>query len=67
MSQEKLQTIDLDSLAECSGGNSYVRACYRGAITGGTAGIPGGPKTILAGSILGCLGVMAENAYERNS
>ena len=68
MSKQTVDAIDLNHLVEIKGaGNSYVRECYKGAITGGLAGSPGGPKGIFLGGILGCLGNMAANAWERNS
>jgi hypothetical protein len=67
MSEQVIEAIDPFKLVEVTGGNSYVKECYKGAMTGALAGAPGGPKGMFFGGILGCLGGMAANAFERNT
>jgi hypothetical protein len=66
MSKQTVETIDLDLLANATGGNSYLRSCAEGAAVGGVHGVVGGPKGVAVGAGLGCLGYMAANAIKRN-
>jgi hypothetical protein len=67
MQEQTLETIDQSNLTAVTGGNSYVKECWKGALTGAAAGSPGGPQGAFLGGILGCLGNMGANAIERNS
>jgi hypothetical protein len=66
MLEQTLETIDQSNLTAVTGGNSYVKECYKGALTGAAGGSVAGPKGAFFGGILGCLAGMGANAIERN-
>jgi hypothetical protein len=66
MSNQPADAIDLNQLANVTGGNSYGQSCAEGAAVGAVHGVIGGPKGVAVGAGLGCLGYMAANAIKRN-
>jgi len=64
MTEQNLETIDLEVLSTVAGGASYGEMCLLGAGTGAAIGAPLGPKGAAVGAGIGCLVGLGMRAAE---